>query len=273
MSSSAYWSTPFFGNNGGTGSSFGPQPQPITSFTAWWDDGAIIAHRVDAPGPSTILGTPRQQWKTVTFAPGEQITCLSLEQVDGNLTHKSKVIGRISIWTDKGNSWFLGPGGSTPKAMDIKTLGGFLVGFEGAFRDYMDNLILWFLQPLKSVSVAVQSDTNWQANSTPGTIIAAEQAYTNELGTPNSWTYDGLVSVTNLTSFTQSATETFDSEVAFSVSAPLFEIVTVGVTSTFKQEKSNTTSQEATTSTTVNSGTSVIVEVPPKKLTPAALII
>lgn len=223
----------------------------VTNLQFWWNSSHLNGVQVTYSDHSVspIFGQGNQNTQSISFAPQEKVTSMTLWG-DG----KGSRTGRIRITTDKGQTLDVGKDTSGQKAYSAGVGSGILVGMVGRSGDSMDMLGPVFLNgDIRSISIGnIHFQPDFNGTSTGiSTVSVGSQHFTNPSSATGDlvWHFNGTVKRVNTTSFTQGTSTMYGVSVNCTVSAEVFGIggnVQTGFTwqKTKMQQTTTTTSEE-----------------------------
>jgi len=220
----------------------------VKGLDVWWNSSTLRGIQVTFSDNtrSSVYGSASDNHNSITFAPGELITSMTLWG-NGNGTRT----GRIRLTTSAGQTFDYGKNTSGQTPYDAGVGSGILVGICGRSGNDIDMLGPVFLNgAVTSIAISnVQYNPPLTGSSSGISQVTLDEVH--YYNPPNAkqnlpWTFDNSVSRTTSTSFTQGTATTYGVNVSVEVSAELFGIggkVTTGFT------WQNTDTQETTVST------------------------
>ena len=233
----------------------------VTKLQIWWNSDMFVGVQTTFSDNSVapIHGQPLDQSATLTLAPGEQVTSLTLW---GNGVGTRT--GHIRIITNKGQTFDCGKNISSQKSYSAPVGSGILVGMVGRSGDAIDMLGAVFLDgSVLAVTLTIPDPKDGNGNGwidqLAGTskgissVVLDSVHYQGATVKGTDWDFHGSASRTESTTYTQGSSTMFGASASVTVKGSLFGIggsATTGFTwsTTKNQEQSATTSNETTLS-------------------------
>ena len=196
-----------------------------------------------------LYGQANGDSNTITFAPGEQVTSLTMW---GNGIGTRA--GRIRLTTNQGQTFDHGKDTSGQQSFNYSVGSGILVGMVGRADAEMDALGCIFLSgAVQSVNISVQSYSPNLNGTSQGISqeTLSQVIYQNppDAAAPTNWTFSDSTTRTVSNTFTQSSATSYGASATVSVEATLFDVVKATASATFTWMQTNTTETSSTTST------------------------
>ena len=220
----------------------------VQRLDVWWNSGTLKGIQVTyADGSrSQVFGSPNDSTASISFAPGELVTSLSLW---GNGIGTR--CGRIRLTTNLGQTFDHGKNTSGQTQYDGPVGSGVLVGLVGRSGHDVDQLGAVFLRSaVKSIKIGNVKYTPSLHQTSDGIseVILGQTYYSNPPDSPKDfdWDFINTVTRTKSTSFSQTSSNMYGANASVTVSAELFGI---GTEATAGFEWQATKTQETTTET------------------------
>jgi len=249
----------------------GSQAAVVKGLRVWYNSsylrGIQVTYSDDSRSP--VYGKADDSSKSITLAPGERITSLTLW---GNGVGTRT--GRISL-TTTGQSLDAGKNTSGQTAYDIDLGSGILVGFVGRHGSDIDQLGAVFLRSAITrvivTNVVYNPDLAGKSDGIQNVSLDTAQ-YSNDKNKQITWNFGGSTSRSKSTTYSQTSGNIYGVSVGVEVSAEPFGI---GVKASggfeWKHEESQTTGTSVTSDVTFNWGLSGTLE-PGESCTCTALV-